>query len=103
MGIEYYVCCKDCKITRELDKFYTSDIYKVNNREDALSYSDRIKKDSFRAGLLVSFMAEHKGHDCTLFNEADRFSEEFDPYENEHGFTEDINFWQAHDLEDNKD
>ena len=68
MGTLYYVGCHDCKVFRDLDKFYTM-LTPVENRADALVFAGDIKKDSFRAGLLVSFLWKHRGHNCTVFNE----------------------------------
>jgi hypothetical protein len=93
MGVIYSVACKTCKVTRDLDKFYSSDTYEVETRGQALKYRKEIEKDSFRAGLLVSFMAKHKGHDCVFFNEHSECEEDLDPFENEHGYIEDTNFW----------
>ena len=96
MGVEYSVTCKDCKVTRNLDKFYTSSIYPVEDRKDAESFSNKIKDDSFRAGLLVSFMAKHEGHNCVFFMEGNKVEEELDPnYEND--YAEDTDFWQSLD------
>ena len=67
MGTIYYVGCRDCKVVRDLDKFCT--MRKVEDRPDAIKYADEIKKDSFRAGLLVSFLWEHEGHNCVAFSE----------------------------------
>ena len=68
MGTLYYVGCYDCEVYRDLDKFYTM-LELVENRGDALKFGEQIKKDSFRAGLLVSFMWKHRGHNCTVFSE----------------------------------
>ena len=51
-------------------------------------------KDSFKAALLASFMWEHKGHNCTVFNEHCPIAEELDPFENEHGYKEDRDYWR---------
>ena len=69
MGTLYYVTCEDCKITRDLDKFYSAGRKCVETRADALEFAKIIEGDSFRAGLLVSFMAEHKGHRCVFYCE----------------------------------
>lgn len=68
MATEFYVGCRTCKVYRDLDKFWRMQI-SVNNREDALKYAEEMQEDSFRAGLLVSFMGEHMGHDCVAFDE----------------------------------
>lgn len=71
MGTCYYVACRDCKVVRDLDKFYL--MQAVENRAEALALAERIASTahSFRAALLVSFMAEHFGHHCTAFSEHD--------------------------------
>lgn len=95
MGTIYSIACKECKVTRSLNKFYTA--YGIDDREEALKYCEEIEKDSFRAGLLVSFMAEHMEHECVFFNEHSACQEDYWPfYENE--FVEDTDFW----VEDSK-
>lgn len=80
MGTIYSVACRDCKITRNLDKFYS--LRTVATRADALKLAEDILEcDSFRAALLSSFMWDHKGHNCTVLNEHDdELSIELDPY-----------------------
>ena len=90
MGTIYSVGFYDCKEYRDLDKFYTL-LQEVENREDALKFSDEIKRDSFRAGLLVSFMGKHMGHKCVVFSEHDEeIHEYFDP---DWEFTNEEDFW----------
>lgn len=67
MGTIYSVACRDCRVVRNLDKFYT--LREAKSRAEALEMRKDIEKDSFRAALLVSFMWEHSGHNCTVFNE----------------------------------
>ncbi len=96
MGTIYSVACKDCKVTRDLDKFYGA--RKVDSREDALEYSKELEKNGasgFRAGLLVSFMAEHQGHDCVFFSEHDSVMEELEPYFDDNEYKEDIDYWKT--------
>jgi len=93
MGLIYAIACRTCKITRDLDQFYTSDGDKVETSQQALDYKSHIEKDSFRAGLLVSFMAKHMGHDCVLFHENSDCSEELDPYFCE--YKSDFDFWKT--------
>ena len=92
MGTIYSVACKECKVVRDLDKFYTP--RKITDRADALQFSEEVKDDSFRAGLLLSFMSEHRGHECVFFCEHDAVSDELDPFENENGYKEDRDFWK---------
>lgn len=71
MGTLYFVACRDCNEMRDLDKFYAA-LAPVENRVDALKLADNIKEyDSFKAGLLVSFMSKHRGHNCTFLSEHD--------------------------------
>ncbi len=68
MGVYYMVGCLDCKKVRDLDKYYSADRgCDIKSREDAISYIESIENDLFRAGLLVSFMAQHHGHNCVFF------------------------------------
>ena len=93
MGTIYSVTCRDCKITRDLDKFYS--MRTAADRAEALDIAKDIQaRDSFRAALLASFMWEHKGHNCTVFNEHCSIAEELDPFENEHGYKEDKDYWR---------
>ncbi len=78
MGTIYYVGCRDCKIIRDLGKFYTMRV--IENKEEALEFSKDIQMDSFRVGLLVSFLYEHEGHNCTVFDEHAELKK-FDTYE----------------------
>lgn len=93
MGVIYSVSCRDCKVTRDLDKFYGC--RSISNRKEALLLSEDIKsRDSFRAGLLASFMAAHMGHNCTVFTDtSDELSEALDP-DCGSDFKKDTNFWQ---------
>lgn len=95
MGVIYSVACKTCKVTRDLDKFYTSDIYPVETREQAMNYMMKVVKDHFRSGLLISFMAKHKGHDCVFFNESSSCSEDLDPFWHANEYKEDFDFWRV--------
>ena len=93
MGTNYRVACRDCKISRDLDKFYA--LRAAENRAEALDIAKDIKEtDNYRAALLASFMWEHKGHNCTVFNEHCPIAEELDPFENEHGYKEDRDYWR---------
>lgn len=94
MGTIYSVSCRDCKITRDLDKFYTlSEGFIITNRTKALAFAKEVAEDSFRAGLLMSFLEQHKGHNCTVFNEHDeKLTEELDPFYG--NTTEDTDFWR---------
>ena len=71
MGVIYYIGCKDCKTSRDLDKFYTLHFGKeVDTREKALKYAEEdVSKDSFRCGLLLSFLSQHYGHSIVMFDD----------------------------------
>lgn len=75
MGLEYFVVCDDCKVIRDLDKFYTM-LTTVTTREDALEYRADIREDAFPAGLLVSFMGTHISHACRIVRHCDPEFEE---------------------------
>lgn len=79
MGVIYTVACRDCKVARDLQKFYGCRSAKT--RAEALELREDLRTDYlFGATLLVSFMAEHKGHNCTVFSDQDEaLSEELDP------------------------
>ena len=79
MGIIYSVACKECKVTRNLEKFYEH--HRIKTRKDALKYADELERAGlFRAGLLISFLSEHKGHECIFFSEYDDCAREYDPF-----------------------
>ena len=100
MGTEYYITCKKCKVSRDLGKYYSASIYPVTTRKEALAYEDKIKKYSFRAGLLVSFMGEHMNHECVFHSED---NEEFDTYDyweaDSTEYKEDTDFWVSDSVE----
>ena len=94
MGTQYYVSCRDCKVTRDIDKFY--ELRDVETRAAALELGEAMQKPgpAFRAALLASFMWEHKGHNCTVFSEHDEaLSVELDPFYEDNGFKEDKDYW----------
>ncbi|KPK52828.1 MAG: hypothetical protein AMS22_08385 [Thiotrichales bacterium SG8_50] len=68
MGVTYAVVCDDCKVYRPLDKFHTL-CGGPRDRDEALVYAGRIKMDAFRAGLLVGFMGDHRGHNCRVLDD----------------------------------
>lgn len=95
MGTIYSVACKDCKVVRDLDKFYGA--REIKTRAEAIEYSKELAEHvgwAFRSGLLVSFMAEHMGHDCVFFNEHSSCEEELDPYYDDNEYKEDTNYWE---------
>ena len=92
MGTNYFVSCRDCKVTRGLDKFYS--MRTAADRANALEIAQEIEDvDSFRAALLASFMWEHQGHNCTVFNEHSSICKELHPFENAHGYRDDKDYW----------
>ncbi len=96
MGLIYSVACKKCKVVRDLDKFYSAD-GNIETRWDAKKYSSEIQTDCFRAGLLVSFMAKHMGHECVFYNENSDCADELWPHKGDPDltteYTEDYDFW----------
>jgi hypothetical protein len=100
MGTEYYITCKDCKVSRGLDKYYSANIYPVTTRQEALDYREKIKDDSFRAALLVSFMGEHMNHNCVFHDE---HNDEYETYcydaDESPEYKEDTDFWSEKDNE----
>lgn len=88
------IACKDCKVVRDLDKFYSLRV--VKNRGDALKYSEE-NDDSFREKLTLSFIKEHQAHNIIFFSENDECSyNDISTYpENNSNLYkyEDYNFW----------
>ena len=89
MGVSYSIVCTECKVSRDLDKFYSA--YEIKTRDQAMRYRVDLQQDLFRVGLLVSFMAEHKDHKCVFLNDYDG-NEEYEPFLNS-DYEEDTNFW----------
>ncbi len=90
MGLIYYVACRDCKVVRDLDKFSPLGS-SVSSREEALALRPRLRDYSFNVALLTSFLWQHSGHNCTVFNENSECYEVLDPY---YGLTkEDVDYW----------
>lgn len=81
MGVIYTVACRDCKVVRDLDKFYGC--RNIKDRKEAKDLCDQYAnsvRDRFCAALLASFMAAHIGHNCTVFTDMhEELSEELDP------------------------
>ena len=95
MGVIYSIACRECKVVRDLDKFYGA--RSIETRADALEYSKELGESEgwlFRSALLVSFMSEHQGHDCVFFNEHDSVSDDLDPYYDDNEYKEDTDFWK---------
>jgi hypothetical protein len=101
MGVIYYVGCVDCKVVRDLDKFYN--MYPVKDRKEALEFSNLIQEKAgiaFRSALLVSFMGEHLGHKCVAFTEND--DETLDLFKKDGSrweLMEDTDFWKVDEEE----
>lgn len=77
MGVIYYAICRDCRVYQDLDKFYLLH-EKVRDRSEAFKLAKRICEplgDSFRSALLVSFMGEHIGHNCSIVSDQDETEE----------------------------
>jgi len=96
MGVIYSIACKDCKIVRDLDKFYAA--RSIESRAEAIEYGKEIAEHEgtcFRAALLVSFMAEHEGHDCVFFHEGMTCEEDLEPFYDSNDFKEDFDYWKT--------
>ena len=94
MGTLYYVTCLDCKITRDLHKFRAFRAACVRG-EASLIASEIESEYGFHAALLVSFMAQHRGHNCTAYSDQDAFGYDLIPDESEpNGFEADLDFWE---------
>lgn len=85
MGLLCYVVCRRCKVYRPLDKFYTM-FEDVPDRQAALEFRKEVERDSFRAGLLVSFMWKHREHNCFVCDENMEFV--LDAFDEE-----DVDYW----------
>lgn len=86
MSKDFFIACKDCKIIRSLDSFYSA--VPVQSRKDTIDFANKIQEQkgtAFRCALVVSFMAEHEGHDCVFFDEQALFE-----YKD---FSDDNDFW----------
>ena len=92
MGVLYSVACKQCKVTRDLDKYYEARV--IDSRCDAFKLTEELKNKGFRSALLVSFMAEHMGHECVFFSEDSSCEEELNPYYGDNDYKEDFDFWK---------
>ena len=89
MGVIHYVGCRDCKVKRDLDKNYAMQP-NVFTREDALELAEYVKESqSFRAALLCSFMKEHQGHNCTVWDDSTGWDND------ENDYREDYDFWDS--------
>lgn len=92
MGVCYYVVCHDCKVCRDLDKYYAMlrDEDADGSREGMLKYAadEIVHGNSFRAALLVTFMGKHIGHKCTVVHEDFAYD-----MMNDEGYAEDFDYW----------
>ena len=93
MGVEYMIACKDCKVTRSLDKFYIA-CWPCSSRLEAIKMADELAKGRylFPSALLIGFLSDHRGHDVVFFTEHDDCAKELDPV-NENGFSHDNKYW----------
>lgn len=67
-----YVVCHDCKIKRDLDKFYIKD-HIVSDVESAKLMAGKLyynQRRSYQSALLISFMKTHQGHNCTFSDDS---------------------------------
>jgi len=94
MGVVYSVACRDCKVHRDLQKFYT--LRPAQDRSEAIQLETDLQHNQYQAVLLVSFLAEHMGHNCTVFTDQfPHLSEELDPIFNKTMKFDDRDFWDA--------
>lgn len=105
MGIDYMIACKNCKVTRNLDKFYIK-CWPCSNRNEAIEMANVINggKYSFPCALLVGFLSEHEGHDVVFFSEHDECAELLEPPDDDefegsikNGFAWDKDYWVDQD------
>lgn len=97
MGVIYYVACKDCKVRRDLDKFYLP-CWPCGSRAEALESAEQIKTGgyAYRAMLLVGFLSEHHGHNIVFYNEHDEIDDVTDPYCGSDPYAaDDRDFWKS--------
>lgn len=99
MGVEHYITCTDCKISRSLEKYYSATIYPVTTRQEALDFREKVKDDSFRAALLISFMGDHQDHSCVFHTENNGQYDTWDwELDKETEYKEDTDFWQVDEV-----
>lgn len=87
MGNITYAVCHDCKIKRDLDKFYIKE-HKVTDTDSANLVSGKIyynRKRCYQAALLISFMKSHSGHSCGLTEDSTGWCM---------NYADDFNYWQ---------
>ena len=103
MGTIYYMACDRCKVIRDIDKNYSL-FQNPENREAMRTYAKyAVSQDSFRAGLIVSFLFKHQGHPCRLTSEYDEsIFGLYDLHDNliSDPYTEERSFW--HDPKEEK-
>jgi len=69
MGTQFYAVCLDCKVYRDVDKHMAFCQWKIKNRQAALKFADDVANESFRSGLLLSFLLDHAAHRCNFISE----------------------------------
>ena len=91
MSVDSHIVCKQCKVARFLDRFYTPDP-NADTRAKMLEHAEEVQGDKFRYALLGSFLKLHQGHECVL---TDEFDEERDPDEPLAEYEwETVDFWR---------
>tara|TARA_R110002094_G_scaffold157781_1_gene144004 strand:+ start:1545 stop:1841 length:297 start_codon:yes stop_codon:yes gene_type:complete len=95
MGVIYSVACKECKVTRDLDKFYSSGFLEEEDRDSMLEFAKVVGEKPWRHALLTSFMYKHAGHECVFFWENMACEDELYPCEGENEYSEDIDYWDT--------
>jgi hypothetical protein len=94
VGVIYTVACRDCKISRDLDKFYSAGFCEDETRVEMLEFGKILSENPFRPALLVDFMCRHAGHDCVFFWEDMACEDELDGSLETNDFKEDVNYWE---------
>lgn len=87
MGNITYAVCHDCKIKRDLDKFYIKD-HGVTDKASAELMAGKLyyhKKRSYQSALLISFMKTHHGHNCTISDDSTGWCM---------NYADDFDYWQ---------
>lgn len=73
MGTQYYIGCIDCKVKREIDKFYLPRTIKTQTEWNEFFYDleNATPKEYYAIALLLSFMHEHMCHKLIYFSDQD--------------------------------
>jgi hypothetical protein len=83
MGVTYTAICRTCKLQRDIDKLRVPNL---RTQKEVLENMDEI--NPYRSALLIGFMSEHEGHNCTLINDTMDYDEDF-----QHFDRDDRDYW----------